>query len=113
MMRMRPKYALFLAGALLVAGCAAPALRPVQARERVLASPQISDWYSLHSAPAILPTLGPVQARRWRKYHPDVMFDRVQEGLLVRLEAKCGPEPRAMTVLMDSRTGSILSVKAQ
>ncbi|HWI64675.1 MAG TPA: hypothetical protein VNT75_22845 [Symbiobacteriaceae bacterium] len=107
---MQVRYVMMLVAALLISGCAAaPALRPVEARSRLLANPGVAQWYAAHSAPAIFAELSPWQAKRWRRYQPAVMFDRVKEGYLVRLEAQFGPAPRQLELLMDPATGTLLS----
>ncbi|HWI52726.1 MAG TPA: hypothetical protein VNT01_11370 [Symbiobacteriaceae bacterium] len=106
------RYVAVLILAVVLGGCtAAPALRPVEARGRLLADPRVAAWYTDHSAPAILGGMSPRVARRWRKYQPAVMFDRVTEGYRVSLEAEFGPEPRKLEALMDPKTGAVLSLQ--
>lgn len=100
---------------LLLAGCvaSAPAIRPVELRQHLLRDPRIAEWYTSHSAPAVLGTLSPRDALRWRRYRPDLVFDRVDDGYVVRLEARFGPAPRRLEVLVDRTTGVLLSIKEQ
>ena len=97
---------------LLLTGCAAqPALRPVDVRSRVTAHPEVAPWYAEHSAPAVLKGMGPTDVKRYRRYHPAVTVDLVKEGMLVKLQARFGPAPRALHVLVDRVSGSVVSVE--
>lgn len=101
----------FLLSLTLLAGCAsAPAIRPVEARARVLSDPRVAGWFAERSAPRVLASMSPAQARRWRRYEPTMVIDLVEEGLQVRLESRFGPPPNKLEVLMDRRTGEVLSV---
>lgn len=97
----------------LLAGCAsAPALRPLEARARVLSDPRVAGWFAERSAPRVLASMSPSQARRWRRYEPAMVVDLVDEGRLqVRLHSRFGPPPHNMEILLDRRTGDILSIK--
>lgn len=109
---MRSRWMLFPLLALLLAGCAAqPALRPVDVRSRVTAHPAVAPWYAEHSAPAVLNGMGAKDVKRYWRYHPAVTVDLVKEGLLVKLQARFGPEPRALHVLVDRASGSVVSVE--
>ncbi|MDF2630263.1 MAG: hypothetical protein K0R39_4094 [Symbiobacteriaceae bacterium] len=97
-------------------GCAsaAPAastLRPAEARQQLLHDARVAQWYAGHSAPAVLGTLAPREARRWRKYQPAITFDLAKEGYLVKLEAAVGPAPRRLEALVDRATGAILTLR--
>lgn len=97
-----------LAVILLVSGCAAaPAMRPADARVRLLADPRVAAWYSAHSAPAVTAAMSARDARRWRRYQPAVMFDLVKEGYLVKLDSRFGPEPQKLELLMDPASGAV------
>jgi len=106
------RYIALLLVTVVLGGCAAaPALRPVEARGRLLADPRVAGWYTVHSAPAVLDGMSSRGARRWRKYQPAVMFDRVSEGYRVTLQAEFGPEPRKLEALMDPQSGLVLSLQ--
>lgn len=92
---------------LAVAGCAAPAMKPWEARQRVLAQPEVAAWYAAHSAPTVLEGLSPSRARAFRRYQPAVTVDLVKEGLLVKLEAAFGPQPRSLELLVDGASGAV------
>ncbi|HYF92889.1 MAG TPA: hypothetical protein VD969_11650 [Symbiobacteriaceae bacterium] len=101
------RYIVWLVLVLAVSGCtAATAMRPVEARARLLAEPGVAAWYAAHSAPAVLAEMSPREARRWRKYTPAVTFDLAEEGYLVKLEARFGPEPRMLEAMMDRESGA-------
>jgi hypothetical protein len=100
--------------AFLLAGCAAqPALRPVDVRSWVTAHPAVAPWYAEHSAPAVLKGMGATDVKRYRRYHPAVTVDLVKEGMLVKLQARFGPAPRALHVLVDRVSGEIVSVESR
>jgi len=108
---MRRLISVLLMGVLL-AGCAAgtPAIRPVEARTRVLSHPYVAAWFAERSAPRVLTGMSPLQFRRWRRYEPAMVIDVVREGLQVRLESRFGPPPHMLEVLLDRQTGHILTV---
>lgn len=109
---MTVRFIVLLLAAVLITGCAAePAMRPVDARGRLMADPRVAGWFDSHSAPTVLAGLSPREAKRWRKYQPAVMFDRVTEGYRVTLDARFGPAPRSLEALMDPQTGAILSLR--
>lgn len=95
---------------MLAAGCAAPAMRPAEARRTVLADPAVAAWFAAHCAPAVLEGLSPRMARAYRRYEPAMTVDLVKEGMLVKLEAKFGPEPRHVEAVLDP-SGNVLSLK--
>jgi hypothetical protein len=100
-----------LPAVLLLAGCtAAPALRPVDVRSKVIAHPDIAPWWVEHSSPAVLKGMSAVDVKRYLRYKPSVTVDLVREGMRVTLSARFGPEPRRLEVLVDRNTGQFLSM---
>lgn len=103
---------LMVSAAILLGGCAAaPALRPVQLRDQLLAHPEIGAWFQEHSAPAVLATMAPVEARAWPRYRPDMTWDLAKEGYQVRFRARFGPSPRRLEALVDRQSGAVLEIK--
>jgi hypothetical protein len=96
---------------LLMAGCnAAPGLRPQTAVTMAMGNPEVAAWYREHSIPRIVGGPGGTDEKRWRHYRPAVTVDRVPEGLVVRLHARLGPQPRNLEVLMESPTGRLMTI---
>lgn len=92
-------------------GCsAAHTYRPVEAIKSALLHPEVAQWHAEHAAPGVIAGLNGTQAKRWRRYRPAEVVDLEREGLLLRFEARIGPEPRRLEVLVDRVTGGVQRV---